>query len=118
MCLRGSFGQKSDKVGRRRRQAQSTPENSLKSWTSSQAVCRRFPRKPDLKNLEPVSTGDAARYHSAVGSDIPLSVDRRDIHYAVTELARHMSGPRKCDRQQAMILGKYLQSTPDPARAI
>jgi len=41
---------------------------------------------------------DAKLYRSA-GSAIYLSLDRREIQYAVKEAARHMSQPRKCDMQ-------------------
>ncbi|CAE7530574.1 RE1 [Symbiodinium natans] len=73
-------------------------------------------RKPDLSDVTPLSAGDAAKYRSAVGSGIYLSADRRDIQYAVKELARHMAEPRQCDMQQARLLGKYLQQAPDLVR--
>ena len=50
-------------------------------------------KKANLENLEPLSAGKAAQYRSAVGSAIYLSADRRDIQFAVKELARHMSAP-------------------------
>ena len=41
-----------------------------------------------------------------------LSLDRREIQYAVKEAARHMSQPRKCD----MTPAAYLQSHPHVGR--
>ena len=73
-------------------------------------------RKPDLSDTTPLEAGDAARYRSAVGSGIYLSADRRDIQYAVKELARHMATPRRCDMNQAMMLGRYLQQRPSLVR--
>ena len=73
-------------------------------------------RKPDLGDTTPLEAGDAARYRSAVGSGIYLSADRRDIQYAVKELARHMAAPRRCDMNQAMLLGRYLQQRPSLVR--
>ena len=73
-------------------------------------------RKPDLSDTTPLEAGDAARYRSAVGSGIYLSADRRDIQYAVKELARHMAAPRRCDMNQAMMLGRYLQQRPSLVR--
>ena len=55
------------------------------------------PSKPlDLTKVEELSAGDAARFRSAVGSAIYLSADRRDIQFAVKELARRMQTPRVC----------------------
>ncbi|CAE7521947.1 RE1 [Symbiodinium sp. CCMP2592] len=73
-------------------------------------------RKPDLSDTTPLEAGDAARYRSAVGPGIYLSADRRDIQYAVKELARHMSAPRRCDMNQAQLLGRYLQQHPSLVR--
>ena len=74
---------------------------------------RRFP--PDLSDTTPLEAGDAARHRSAVGSGIYFSADRRDIQYAVTELVRHMAMPRRCDMNQAMMLGKPgLPATSSP----
>ena len=75
---------------------------------------RRFP--PDLSDTTPLEAGDAARHRSAVGSGIYFSADRRDIQYAVTELVRHMAMPRRCDMNQAMMLGRYLQQRPSLVR--
>ncbi|CAE7213819.1 unnamed protein product [Symbiodinium sp. CCMP2592] len=45
------------------------------------------PSRPlDLTKVEELSAGDAARFHSAVGSAIYLSADRRNIQFAVKEL--------------------------------
>ncbi|CAE7413014.1 RE1 [Symbiodinium sp. CCMP2592] len=73
-------------------------------------------RKPDLSDTTPLEAGDAARYRLAVGSGIYLSAHRRDIHYAVKELARHMSAPRRCDMNQAQMLGRYLKQNPSLVR--
>ena len=51
-----------------------------------------------------------------MGSGIYLSADHRDIQYAVKELARHMAAPRRCDMNQAMMLGRYLQQRPSLVR--
>ncbi|CAE7320371.1 RE2 [Symbiodinium pilosum] len=68
-------------------------------------------KKANLENLEPLSAGKAAQYRSAVGSAIYLSADRRDIQFAVKELA-----PRACDWECAQNLGRYLQTYPDLVR--
>ena len=73
-------------------------------------------RKVNLENLEPLSAGKAAQYRSAVGSAIYLSAGRRDIQFAVKELARHMSAPRACDWECAQNMGRYLQTYPDLVR--
>ena len=46
-----------------------------------------------LTKVEELSAGNAARFRSAVGSAIYLSADRRDIQFAVKELARRMQAP-------------------------
>ena len=72
-----------------------------------------------LKNLletEPLGEADAKLYRSAVGSAIYLSLDRREIQYAVKEAARHMSQPRKCDMQAVKTLAANLQSHPHVGR--
>ena len=48
----------------------------------------------NLLETEPLGEADAKLYRSAVGSAIYLSLDRREIQYAVKEAARHMSQPR------------------------
>lgn len=73
-------------------------------------------KRVDLTNTEPLSDELAARYRSATGSGIYLSADRRDIQYAVKELARHMAAPRQCDWDCALVLGRYLQTRPDMVR--
>ena len=47
----------------------------------------------NLLETEPLGEADAKLYRSAVGSAIYLSLDRREIQYAVKEAARHMSQP-------------------------
>ena len=80
--------------------------------------CSEVPSK-QLKNLletEPLGEADAKLYRSAVGSAIYLSLDRREIQYAVKEAARHMSQPRKCDMQAVKTLAANLQSHPHVGR--
>ena len=74
-------------------------------------------RKLNLDENEPLADEFAKRYRSAVGSGIYLSADRRDIAYAVKELARHMAQPRLCDWENALVMGRYLNSHPDLVRA-
>ena len=77
------------------------------------------PSKPlDLTKVEELSAGDAARFRSAVGSAIYLSADRRDIQFAVKELARRMQAPRVCDWLAAETLARYLRTTPRLGRAV
>ena len=57
--------------------------------------CQVPSKKANLENRELLSAGKAGQYgqyqyRSAVGSAIYLSADRRDIQFAVKELARHM----------------------------
>ncbi|CAE7394224.1 RE2 [Symbiodinium sp. CCMP2592] len=78
---------------------------------------------PDSKHAENVrveelSAGDAARFRSAVGSAIYLSADRRDIQFAVKELARRMQNPRVCDWLAAETLARYLRATPRFGRVV
>ena len=70
----------------------------------------------NLLETEPLGEADAKLYRSAVGSAIYLSLDRREIQYAVKEAARHMSQPRKCDMQAIRTLASYLQSHPHVGR--
>ena len=70
----------------------------------------------NLLETEPLGEADAKLYRSAVGSAIYLSLDRREIQYAVKEAARHMSQPRKCDMQAVKTLAAYLQSHPHVGR--
>ena len=72
----------------------------------------------DLTKKDPLSETDASAYRSAVGSGIYLSADRRDIHFAVKELARHMSEPRQCDMTNLKILIRYLIGTPAIVRVV
>ncbi|CAE7522738.1 unnamed protein product [Symbiodinium sp. CCMP2592] len=77
------------------------------------------PSKPlDLTKVEELSAGDAARFRSAVGSAIYLSADRRDIQFAVKELARRMQNPRVCDWLAAETLARYLRATPRFGRVV
>ena len=54
-------------------------------------------KKASLENLELLSVRTSAQCRSAGGSAIYLSPDRRDIPFAVKELAHHMAAPRACD---------------------
>ncbi|CAE7722011.1 unnamed protein product [Symbiodinium sp. CCMP2592] len=77
------------------------------------------PSRPlDLTKVEELSAGDAARFRSAVGSAIYLSADRRDIQFAVKELARRMQNPRVCDWLAAETLARYLRATPRFGRVV
>ena len=97
---------------------------------------RLYPHSPDPKHAEniikalglkpgdksPVPSGKPLKrttprkVQSTVGSGIYLSADRRDIEYAVKELARHMATPRRCDMNRAIMLGGYLQHSPSLVR--
>ncbi|CAE7832753.1 RE2 [Symbiodinium sp. CCMP2592] len=77
------------------------------------------PSRPlDLTKVEELSAGDAARFRSAAGSAIYLSADRRDIQFAVKELARRMQNPRVCDWLAAETLARYLRATPRFGRVV
>ena len=68
--------------------------------------------------VEPLDEEQAKAYRSAVGSAIYLSSDRRDIQFAVKELARHMSALRQCDFQAAKVLGAYLNRRPNVVKVV
>ena len=73
----------------------------------------------NLLETTPLSEEEAKRYRSAIGSAIYLSLDRRDIQYAVKEAARHMSQPRQCDMKAVKTLAaSYLQSHPTVGRVV
>ena len=72
----------------------------------------------NLLETTPLSEEEAKRYRSAVGSAIYLSLDRRDIQYAVKEAARHMSQPRQCDMKAVKTLAAYLQTHPMVGRVV
>ena len=72
----------------------------------------------NLLETTPLSEEEAKRYRSAVGSAIYLSLDRRDIQYAVKEAARHMSQPRQCDMKAVKTLAAYLQTHPTGGRVV
>ncbi|CAE7772847.1 unnamed protein product [Symbiodinium sp. CCMP2592] len=77
------------------------------------------PSRPlDLTKVEELSASDAARFRSAAGSAIYLSADRRDIQFAVKELARRMQNPRVCDWLAAETLARYLRATPRFGRVV
>ena len=63
------------------------------------------------ETLKPLSPTDAETYRSCVGSAIYLSHDRRDIMYAVKELARQMVNPRVADMANLKTLARYLSGT-------
>ncbi|CAE7833776.1 unnamed protein product [Symbiodinium sp. CCMP2592] len=77
------------------------------------------PSRPlDLTKVEELSAGDAARFRSAVGSAIYLSADRRDIQFAVKELARRMQNPQglrlaRCGNPRAIPAGDPVYSDSD-----
>ena len=88
-------------------------ENIKKALGTEKGDRSEVPSKPlNLLEVEPVDEAGAKAYRSAVGSAIYLSADRRDIQYAVKELARHMSAPRQCDLKAARVLGAYLNRRP------
>ena len=72
----------------------------------------------NLLETTPLSEEEAKRYRSAVGSAIYLSLDRRDIQYAVKEAARHMSQPRQCDMKAVKTLAANLQIHPTVGRVV
>ena len=72
----------------------------------------------NLLETEPLDEAQCKKFRSAVGSAIYLSLDRRDIQFAVKEAARRMSNPRKCDMQSVRTLAAYLQAHPTIARVI
>ena len=67
------------------------------------------------EHQEPLEHDRAAIYRSAVGSAIYLSLDRRDIIFAVKELARRLQSPLEVDWLALKLLGRYLLG-PDKAR--
>ena len=72
----------------------------------------------NLLEVEPLNEEQTKAYRSAVGSAIYLSSDRRDIQFAVKELARHMSAPRHCDFQAAKVLGAYRNRHPNVVKVV
>jgi hypothetical protein len=72
-------------------------------------------KRPDPTPDEETELGpeEASKYRSAVGSLIYAAGIRTDILYAVKELARGMSKPRKIDWMDLTRLGKYLLGTQD-----
>ena len=50
-------------------------------------------------------------YATCVGNGIYLGVDRRDIRWAMNELARGMTEPRECDYTNLNILGRHLKGS-------
>ena len=76
------------------------------------------PKQLNLLETTSLSEEEAKRYRSAVGSAIYLSLDRRDIQYAVKEAARHMSQPRQCDMKAVKTLAAYLQTHPTVGRVV
>jgi hypothetical protein len=55
-----------------------------------------------------MSLEEAIEYRGLVARGIYLSVDSLDIKYAIKELSRWMSAPRKKDWRKLIRLGKYL----------
>ncbi|CAL1127989.1 unnamed protein product [Cladocopium goreaui] len=92
-------------------------EKHIKAVIAAAGISSEVPSKQlNLLETEPLGEADAKLYRSAVGSAIYLSLDRREIQYAVKEAARHMSQPRKCDMQAVKTLAAYLQSHPHVGR--
>jgi hypothetical protein len=57
-------------------------------------------------------------YVNCVGKGIYLGIERRDIRWAVKELARRVTDPRRCDFMNLKVFGRYLKGTPYMARMI
>ena len=75
-----------------------------------------IPSRPrDLDKRSPADERTASLFREGVGSAIYLSLDRRDIQYAVKELARRMSAPTETDLDALKMLGRYLLN-PEMAR--
>ncbi|CAE8593271.1 unnamed protein product, partial [Polarella glacialis] len=68
------------------------------------------PRDKTGTGADELSPEQASKYREATGSAIYLSLDRRDLQFAVKELARHMAAPLQCDWQALKQLGRYLLS--------
>ncbi|CAE8663765.1 unnamed protein product [Polarella glacialis] len=68
------------------------------------------PRDKTGTGADELSPEQASKYREATGSAIYLSLDRRDLQFAVKELARHMAVPLQCDWQALKQLGRYLLS--------
>ncbi|CAE6971006.1 RE2 [Symbiodinium sp. CCMP2592] len=81
-------------------------------------VCEQLGIGPKDKGVVPSKPLDLSRFRSAVGSAIYLSADRRDIQFAVKELARRMQNPRICDWLAAETLARYLRATPRFGRVV
>ena len=60
----------------------------------------------------PLENKEASMYRAIVARCNHISPDRPDIAYAVKELARHMSSPRRGDMQRLKRLGRYLKGKP------
>jgi hypothetical protein len=55
---------------------------------------------------------------NCVGKGIYLGIERRDIRWAVKELARRMTDHRRCDFMNLKVFSRYLKGTPYMARMI
>ncbi|CAE8683062.1 unnamed protein product [Polarella glacialis] len=90
-------------------------ENILRvlSLEGKDAKAHGLPSRPRDKTgtgADELSPEQASKYREATGSAIYLSLDRRDLQFAVKELARHMAVPLQCDWQALKQLGRYLLS--------
>ncbi|CAE8740486.1 unnamed protein product, partial [Polarella glacialis] len=90
-------------------------ENILRvlSLEGKDAKAHGLPSRPRDKTgtgADALSPEQASKYREATGSAIYLSLDRRDLQFAVKELARHMAVPLQCDWQALKQLGRYLLS--------
>lgn len=72
----------------------------------------------NLLETEVLNEEERKRFRPAVGSAIYFSLDRRDIQYAVKDLARRMAAPRRCDLTAVRALAAYLQTHLRMARVV
>ena len=70
------------------------------------------PAAPVTDEDEELVGVDATMYRAVVARGLYLSQDRSDIQYAVKELSRCMSKPRKSDQERLKRLGRYLVGKP------
>ncbi|CAE8733719.1 unnamed protein product [Polarella glacialis] len=90
-------------------------ENILRvlSLEGKDAKAHGLPSRPRDKTgtgADELSPEQASKYREATGSAVYLSLDRRDLQFAVKELARHMAVLLQCDWQALKQLGRYLLS--------
>ena len=62
----------------------------------------------DRESSNDLTHEEAFRFRAIVARGNYLAQDRTDVQYAVKELSRRMSTPKKCDWVSAKRLGRYL----------